>query len=129
MPLYLKYYFWLLVVSAAVFLLERLAAARREQEVVRDDLVQDLVWMVFNTQYLSWMLALASVWLVGWLDTTLLHLGLPTPQSARLLSDWPLWLQAVTVLVVEGLCGVERAPRPAPPSLAVAISCPAPFLG
>jgi len=99
MPLYLKYYFWLLVVSAAVFLLERLAAARREQEVVRDDLVQDLVWMVFNTQYLSWMLALASVWLVGWLDTTLLHLGLPTPQSARLLSDWPLWLQAVTVLV------------------------------
>ena len=101
MPLYLKFYFWLLVISAAVFLLERLAAARRAQEVVRDDLVQDLIWMVFNTQYLSWMLALGSVWLVGWLDTTLLHLGLPTPQSARLLSDWPLWLQAVTVLVVK----------------------------
>lgn len=103
MPLYFKYYFWLLAISAVVFLLERLAAARPDQAVVRDDLVQDLVWMVLNTQYISWMLALASVWLVGWLDATLLHLGLPTPQSARLISDWPVWLQFVTVFVVKDL--------------------------
>jgi sterol desaturase/sphingolipid hydroxylase (fatty acid hydroxylase superfamily) len=100
MPLYLVFYFWLLVISAAVFTLERLFPLRREQEAVRDGFLQDVFWMVFNTQYLSWMFALVAVHTVAWLDATLLHIGLPAPASLKLISHWPVWLQFIVFFVV-----------------------------
>jgi hypothetical protein len=69
MPLYLVFYFWLLVISAGVFVLERMFPWRRGQEVLRPGFVQDLFWMVFNTQYVSWMLALLAVHLVAWFNS------------------------------------------------------------
>ncbi|MEO5961325.1 MAG: sterol desaturase family protein [Opitutaceae bacterium] len=101
MPIYLKYYFWLLVVSAVVFLLERVFPWRRGQEVIRADLPQDLFWMVFNTQYLSWMLAVIAVYFVSAFDAAFLHLGIPTPQSLRLISDWSPWLQFAVFFLIQ----------------------------
>jgi sterol desaturase/sphingolipid hydroxylase (fatty acid hydroxylase superfamily) len=100
MPLYLVYYFWLLVVSAGVFVLERFFPWRREQEVLRPGFVQDLFWMVFNTQYMSWMLALLAVHLVGWFNAAFLHIGVATPSSLRLAAEWPIWLQFVVFFVI-----------------------------
>lgn len=93
MPLYLKFYFWLLAISAFVFVLERRFPWRREQEALRPGFVQDLFWMVFNTQYVSWMLAISAVHAVTWLNEAFFHVGLPAPESLRLIADWPLWLQ------------------------------------
>jgi sterol desaturase/sphingolipid hydroxylase (fatty acid hydroxylase superfamily) len=103
MPIYLRYYFWLLLLSAFVFALERLFAWRRKQEVIREDLVQDLFWMVFNTQYLSWMLAVLAVHLVSVFDAAFLHFGVPAPQSLRLISHWPPWLQFVVFFLIQDL--------------------------
>ena len=100
MPLYLVFYFWLLAISAVVFTLERIFPMRRDQEAIRDGFVQDLFWMVFNTQYMSWMLALLAVHVVGWLDATLLHLGLPTPASLKLITHWPAWLQFLVCFLI-----------------------------
>ena len=100
MPLYLVYYFWLFVISAAVFALERFFPRRREQEAIRAGFVQDLFWMVFNTQYVSWMLALLAVHVVAWFNASFLHFGIPTPDSLRLVAEWPAWVQFVVCFVV-----------------------------
>jgi sterol desaturase/sphingolipid hydroxylase (fatty acid hydroxylase superfamily) len=92
MPLYLVFYFWLLLISTTVFVLERIFPSRK-QEVLRAGFVQDLFWMVFNTQYVSWMLALVTVQLATWFNGAFLHIGVPAPQSLKLISDWPVWVQ------------------------------------
>ena len=42
MPVYLQYYFWLVLVSLGCFLLERVAPWRREQKAFRRGILQDL---------------------------------------------------------------------------------------
>ena len=100
MPIYLVYFFWLVVISAAVFTLERLFPGRPAQAAIRDDFLQDLFWMVFNMQYLSWMLAIVTAHLGVWFNATVLHIGLPEPDSLRLISHWPMWLQFLVVFLV-----------------------------
>src|ERR1043166_7126134 len=100
MPLYLQFYFWLLLISAGMFALERLFPWRN-QEIIRTDFVQDLFWMVFNTQYLSWMLAIVAVHTGAWLNQAFFHVGLPAPESLRLISHWPPWVQFVVCFVVK----------------------------
>lgn len=101
MPLYLVFYFWLVLFSAIAFGLERLFPGKRGQEALRPGFVQDLFWMVFNMQYVSWMLALATVHVVSWLNTALFHVGLPAPDSLRLIAAWPAWLQFVVFFLVK----------------------------
>lgn len=101
MPLYLVFYFWLVLISALVFTLERLFPWRPRQETLRDGFVQDLFWMVFNTQYLSWMLALAAVHVVGAFNAAFLHTGLPTPESWKLIAHWPGWVQFLVFFVLK----------------------------
>lgn len=101
MPLYLKYYFWLLLISVFVFALERLFPWRPKQEALRDDLNQDLFWMVLNTQFISWMLAIAATHVVAWLNSAVFHLGLPSPEKLGLISKWPWWLQFIVFFVIQ----------------------------
>jgi len=100
-PLYLKFYFWLLLISAIVFSLERFFARHPQQEIVRHDFGQDLFWMVFNTQYVSWMLAIMGVYLARWLNTALFHFHFPAPESLGLIAHWSLPLQFVVFLVLK----------------------------
>jgi sterol desaturase/sphingolipid hydroxylase (fatty acid hydroxylase superfamily) len=99
-PLYLKYYFWLLLISVAVFTVERIFSATPKQEVFRQGFGQDLFWLLFNTQYASWMLAILSVHTVAWLNAGIFHLGLPSPESLKLISAWPLALQFIVFFVL-----------------------------
>ncbi len=100
MPLYLQFYFWLFSVSFGVFALERLFSKPR-QEIIRDGFVQDLFWMLFNAQYVSWMLAILAVHTVAWLNAALFHFGLPHPESLRLIAKSPLWLQFIVFFVIK----------------------------
>lgn len=101
MPLYLQYYFWLLLVSVSVFAVERIFSAPPKQEVFRDGFGQDLFWLLFNTQYASWMLAVLSVHTVTWLNAAFFRVGLPHPESVALLAAWPLPLQFVVFFVLK----------------------------
>jgi sterol desaturase/sphingolipid hydroxylase (fatty acid hydroxylase superfamily) len=100
MPIYLTYYFWLMTISAFVFTLERLFPRDPKQEILRDGFVQDLFWMIFNTQYVAWMLAVAAVHTLAWFNGAVLHLGLPAPESLRLIATWPVWLQFTVVFLL-----------------------------
>jgi sterol desaturase/sphingolipid hydroxylase (fatty acid hydroxylase superfamily) len=100
MPIYLVFFFWLVVISAVVFTLERLFPSRPAQEAVREDFLQDLFWMVFNTQYVSWMLAIVTAQTIAWFNASVLHLGLPEPESLRLISHWPAWLQFIVFFLI-----------------------------
>ncbi len=99
MPLYLTYYFWLLLISAAVFTLERLFPRRPTQEILRRGFVQDLFWMIFNTQYVSWMLAVLAVYGVGYVNRAFSEVGVSPPETARLIAHWPVWAQFGAVLL------------------------------
>ncbi len=101
MPIYLEYYFWLVSVSLVLLVLERVRPWRPQQEAVREDLVQDLFWMVFNQHYVGWMLALIFVNLVSFLDGALANLGLPTLRGMDLISSWPLWAQVGVAFVIK----------------------------
>lgn len=101
MPWYLEYYLWLLLISAAVFGLERLAPRSRTQEILRPGFVQDLFWMIFNLQYVSWMLAIVAVHVVEWLNRAFFHVGLPHPDSLKLISTWPLWAQFIVFFLLK----------------------------
>ncbi|MEO6245631.1 MAG: sterol desaturase family protein [Opitutaceae bacterium] len=101
MPLYLKFYFWLLLISAVMFTLERLFPWRRSQEILRAGFVQDLFWMVFNMQYVSWMLAIATVQFVAWFNSAFTHFGFPPPESLSLISRWPSWSQFIVFFLIK----------------------------
>jgi sterol desaturase/sphingolipid hydroxylase (fatty acid hydroxylase superfamily) len=92
MPLYLVFYFWVLVISALVCVLERFFPRQKGQEILRPEFVQDLFWMVFNTQYVAWMLAIVTASAVAALNSAFLHFDVQ-PSSLRLISHWPLWAQ------------------------------------
>ena len=122
MPIYLVFYFWLLVFSASVFVLERLFPWRREQEVLWPGFVQDLFWMVFNTQYVSWMLAVAAVHTVSWFNAAFLHASVPTPESLRLIAGWPAWVQIRGILRGPRFPRMECSPVPSTRSVALEVS-------
>ena len=94
MPLFLEYWFWLVVISAGCFLLERLAPWRRQQRLFRRGWAQDLFWLVFNGHYFGLLFAL----LIG--D---LALGIPAAERVRLLEGTPFLLQFFIVLVVKDI--------------------------
>ena len=99
-PIYLQYYFWLVAVSLTVFTLERIFQRKPPQEIVRAEFVQDLFWLVFNAQYVSWGIAIGMVHVGAWLDLSFFHLGLPKPESIGLLSRWPIWGQFLAFYVL-----------------------------
>jgi sterol desaturase/sphingolipid hydroxylase (fatty acid hydroxylase superfamily) len=101
MPVYLQYYFWLVVVSLGCFLLERISPWRREQKVFRRGFGQDLFWLVFNGHYLGLLLALGTGRLVHGLNALCRELGLPLPESLALLAEAPLWVQFVVFLILK----------------------------
>ena len=122
MPLYLVFYFWLLVISAVVFALERLFPWRPHQEVIRPGFVQDLFWMVFNTQYISWMLAVLAVHTVSWFNAAVLHAGMPAPESLRLIADVAHLGAICRLLRDSGFSRMEYSPVPAPRPVALEVS-------
>lgn len=101
MPLYLQFYVWLMAISGGVFVLERCFAARRDQEVLREGFVQDLYWMVLNTQFVSWMLGIAAVRLVTWINRTCFHWGWPAPESMGLIARWPWYAQFIVFFTLK----------------------------
>lgn len=101
MPIYLQYYFWLLLISGVVLVLERLVPRSPAQEVLRPGFVQDLFWMIFNVQYVSWMLAILAVHAAAWVNRAFFHVGLPDPESLKLIASWPLWAQFVTFFLIK----------------------------
>jgi sterol desaturase/sphingolipid hydroxylase (fatty acid hydroxylase superfamily) len=54
-----QYWFWLAIVSFLIFALERAVPWRREQEVLRPQLGQDIFWLVFNGY--GWGLLISSI--------------------------------------------------------------------
>ncbi len=101
MPIYLQYYFWLVFISLGCLLLERLKPWRPKQEVIRKGFVQDLFWLVFNQQYVGWMLALGVVKLVSLFDDSLVGIGLPAISEFQLIADWPLYWQFLLAFVLK----------------------------
>ena len=101
MPVYVQYYFWLVLVSLGCFALERIVPWRPKQRVLRRGFVQDLFWLVFNGHYLGLLLALGSGHLVTAFNRMLGRAGWPVPESLALLADVPLWAQFLIVLVVK----------------------------
>jgi hypothetical protein len=71
LPRYLNYYFWLVAVSLFFLVLESIKPWHKEQEVIRERFVQYLFWLVFNQQYLAWILAIGVVKIVKVVDGTL----------------------------------------------------------
>lgn len=105
MPIYLNYYFWLVAVSLFFLVLERIKPWHKEQEVIREGFVQDLFWLVFNQQYLAWMLAIGVVKVVSLLDGALASIGMIGVSDLKLLSDWPLYAQFLVAFVVTDFIG------------------------
>ena len=101
MPVYLQYYFWLVLVSVSCFALERIAPWRRSQRVLRRGAGQDLVWLIFNGHYLGLLLALGTGYLIEAFNGLLSRAGLPVPETLALLADAPLWLQFVVFVLLK----------------------------
>ncbi|MCP4655746.1 MAG: sterol desaturase family protein [bacterium] len=95
------YFFWLLVVSLFCFLLERIVPWRRGQRALREQLGQDLFWLIWNGHFLGLLLAYAAAWVLGRINR-MFDLGdLPAPEALRLLTDSPLWLQFIIFFVLK----------------------------
>ncbi len=94
------YWFWLMVVSLCFLAAERLVPWRK-QALWRPGFGQDIIWLSLNGHFAG--LALASIFAAtanAFLQA-FSACGLSDPQSLKLLEQWPLWLQGVTVLIVK----------------------------
>jgi sterol desaturase/sphingolipid hydroxylase (fatty acid hydroxylase superfamily) len=101
MPILLQYYFWLIAISVFCFALERVSPWRKKQKVLRDGIWQDLFWLIFNGHYLGLLLAIVTGKVIAMMNSLLLQLGLPVPESLALLQAWPLWLQFIVFFLLK----------------------------
>ena len=101
MPVYLQYYFWLIAISLVCLLIERLNPWRKRQKVLRNGILQDLFWLVFNGHFLGLLMALFTGKLVLAFNSFLYEYGLPVPEQLALLSGAPLWIQFIVFLVLK----------------------------
>lgn len=95
------YFFWLLMVSLFCWSVERLAPWRKEQKAFRKGIWQDFFWLIFNGHYAGVLLAFITSWLIQQMNTLLTGWQVPPPESIRLLSDSPLWVQFGVFLVLK----------------------------
>ena len=98
------YFFWLLVISLCCWGLERVRPWRREQRALREQVGQDLFWLVFNGHYAGVLMAVAA----GWIQGEMIRLAGSDPWSllegVRLLAEWPLWGQFLFFLTAKDFC-------------------------
>lgn len=101
MPIYVQYYVWLIAISLSCFVIERVSPWRRDQNVLRKAIGQDLFWLFFNGHYLGLLLAHVSGAVIVQLNATLHKAGLPLPESLQLMNSSPLWLQFVAFFLLK----------------------------
>jgi sterol desaturase/sphingolipid hydroxylase (fatty acid hydroxylase superfamily) len=100
LPWVKNYGFWLAVLSLGCLLAERLAPWRLGQALGRPEFGQDLFWLIFNG-YLSAPLLAGLLVNVNTLIGRIFSLFYEKfPESLRLISDDPLWLQILLMLVL-----------------------------
>jgi sterol desaturase/sphingolipid hydroxylase (fatty acid hydroxylase superfamily) len=90
----MNYAAWLFGLSLLFVLLERLWPRRREQKLLRRGLGWDLVYLVFNSEYLGVLLGAAAVPLSAWMEREFGWL------QAGLMRGRPFLLQFVVLLLV-----------------------------
>ena len=101
MPIYLQYYFWLLLTGLFCFALERWRPWRTEQKTLRDQWQQDVFWLLFNGQALALIMGTFTGQLIQNLNTGLSHFGLPAPESLALIANWHWATQFLLAFVLK----------------------------
>lgn len=85
------YAVWLFGISLAFVLAERLWPWRRQQKMLRPGIVSDILYIVFNSEYLGIVLAVATAKLIQIYNPDSLV-------SLNLMHDKPYWLQFAILL-------------------------------
>lgn len=85
------YAVWLFFISLAFVAAERIWPWRPHQKMLRPGIASDIVYLIFNSEYLGMLIALATVRLTSTLDPLV---------SLRVASGLPLWLQFTLVLLI-----------------------------
>jgi sterol desaturase/sphingolipid hydroxylase (fatty acid hydroxylase superfamily) len=98
-----QYWFWLVVLSLLFVVLERFFPARlfpqQPQLWKRHGFFHDLCWLAINGHFFGLAIASLSAAIATWMINGFVRFGLPDPQHLRLLSDLPIALQILIVLV------------------------------
>jgi sterol desaturase/sphingolipid hydroxylase (fatty acid hydroxylase superfamily) len=97
----MTYVTWLLIASVLFVLLERLRPARKEQGVVRPQLLNDLLYVGFNGHVFSLLTAGLVAWFATRTNGVLEAVSL-LPERGWL-SERPFWLQFVIFLLISDL--------------------------
>jgi sterol desaturase/sphingolipid hydroxylase (fatty acid hydroxylase superfamily) len=92
------YPFWLLVVSATVLALERMRPWRKGQRVFRNQIGQDLFWLLFNGHFAGVLLALAVGRVLVWAAP-----GFERIEAVKLIASQPFWVQFALFFVLKDL--------------------------
>ena len=91
------YFFWLLMVSLLCFALERFWPWRKKQPLLREQIGQDLIWLVINGHYVGIALSFVTVWLGAKVSPGFFAYV----ESFNLLATWPLVAQIVVFFVLK----------------------------
>lgn len=94
----MRYVHWLLVASIVFVILERLRPARKQQALIRPQLLNDLLYVGLN----GWAFSLLTASVVTWFATRtdgILEAASLLPERGWL-SERPFWLQCVLFLLV-----------------------------
>jgi sterol desaturase/sphingolipid hydroxylase (fatty acid hydroxylase superfamily) len=97
--LFTQYWFYLVILSLAVFIAERVRPWRKEQKVLRPEWKQDVFWLIFNGYFVEFALALMFIFINRGLDHVFNFICGSKPQVFKLLSEQPLWLQIILLLI------------------------------
>src|SRR6188768_353553 len=90
---------WLFGLSALFLIAERLWP-ERQQRVFRRGFLQDVVYLIFYSEYLGVLLGVLSLHAISALDQSLDGVGVKSLVYYRLVHGYPLWLQLPLLLLV-----------------------------
>ncbi|RKZ11765.1 hypothetical protein DRQ53_08445 [bacterium] len=94
-----QYWPWLIVISLAFLVLERLRPWRREQRVLRNGWMTDLLYLALYGHFFSLLLAMVTVHTARWFASAVEFAGAGFLTGTPVASGWPIWAQVLIAFV------------------------------
>ncbi|PCJ60504.1 MAG: hypothetical protein COA79_07975 [Planctomycetota bacterium] len=96
-----EYYLWLILISMVVLFCEMIRPWRKDQKLIRKNIVQDIFWLIFNGHVFGIFFAYFSNSLVLYFNEIVSSISITVPEQVELISKQSFLVQIVLFIVIK----------------------------